>query len=198
MDGAAALAALLGRSPGRDGRSATDLLLAEFGSLSAILAASPERLARHVRGREVERIGAMRAVMVAALRGELRRSAPLTSTQAVADYFAATVRHLPVEELHVLFLGRDNAVLRDELVARGSRTQLVFEPRQILRRALELEADGLLLAHNHPDGSRRPSAEDLLATTRLGAMAGPLGIAVVDHVVIGRDSIVSLRAEGLL
>lgn len=198
MDGAAALSRLLACGVPDGGRCTAERLIGEFGTVGALLAASPERLARHARPHEVDLIRAVRTMMVAALRGDLGTSDPLTSTRAVADYFAARVRHAPVEELHVLYLARDRAVLCDELAARGARSQLVFEPRQILRRALELDADGLLLAHNHPDGSRRPSDEDLSATRALRGMASAFGIALVDHVVVGGSGVVSLRAEGLL
>jgi DNA repair protein RadC len=143
-------------------------------------------------------LGMIRDVMLHVLRGEAAKGPVLGTSQALIDYLFADMAHLPAERLRVLFLNAKNRLLRDELVCEGSVNETPIYPREIMRRALEVGATALILAHNHPSGDPAPSPGDLLATRRVVDAARPLEICVHDHVIVARSGWSSFRALGLL
>jgi DNA repair protein RadC len=122
----------------------------------------------------------------------------IADTRSVIDYLFFDMAHLPTERLRVLFLNAGNRLLDDETVADGSVSETPIYPREIVRRALEIGATGLILAHNHPSGDPRPSPGDVEATRRVAAAAQPLEIHIHDHVIVARSGWTSFRALGLL
>ncbi|KPP89484.1 JAB domain-containing protein [Erythrobacter sp. HL-111] len=102
------------------------------------------------------------------------------------------------ERFHAIFLDRSNAYLGDAGFGRGCGQALVLRMRCVFSRALELGTAGIVVAHNHPSGDCRPSATDIAATRRLGAVGAALDIELLDHLVITRRSVFSMRAGGLL
>jgi DNA repair protein RadC len=117
---------------------------------------------------------------------------------SVTDYLVKRPGAADVERLRVLFLGRDNRLLKDEIIASGTRAEVALSPRLILTRALELGATGMVLVHNHPSGDRRPSSADIEATRQLSQVARALDIIIHDHVILARKGITSFRALGLM
>ncbi len=103
-----------------------------------------------------------------------------------------------VERFHAIFLGSGRAYLGDASVGYGNRATLSLRMRDLFAKALELQADALILAHNHPSGICRPSKEDIGATKRLIAIANALDIEVLDHLIITQSSVYSMRAGGHL
>lgn len=140
----------------------------------------------------------IRDVMLHVLRAEAAKAPILNSSQALIDYLSADLAHLPTERLRVLFLNAKNMLLRDEAMSEGSVSEAPIYPREIMRRALELGATALILAHNHPSGDPAPSAGDIEATRRIVTAGRALDIRVHDHVILARAGWSSFRALGLI
>ena len=103
-----------------------------------------------------------------------------------------------VEEFHLLFLDRKNALIAHERQQRGTVDHTPVYTREVVKRALELQASALILVHNHPSGDPTPSKDDIAVTLDIVKAAKPLGVTVHDHLIIGRGRHTSLRDMGLL
>jgi len=175
-------------------------LVAEFGSLAAVLSAPAERLAK-VPGCGAAVIAALKVTREAGLRllkAEAMQRPALSNWQALLDYCRATLQHEGTERFHILFLDRKNQVIADETQQRGTIDHTPVYPREVVKRALELNAAALILVHNHPSGDPTPSRADIEMTRMVMQAADALGIAVHDHLIIGRKGHVSLREKGLM
>ncbi len=177
-------------------------LLAEFdGSLAAVLSASPERLRRVDPKLRDTGIAALKTVAAASLRlarAQASERPVIGSWDKLVDYLRIALAHQPVECFHLLFLDRKNRLLADERQQRGTVDHTPVYPREVVKRALELDASALILVHNHPSGDPTPSRADIEMTRELGETAAKLGIALHDHVIVARDGHTSFRAKGLL
>lgn len=175
-------------------------LLDGLGDLAAVFAASEAALIRLTRSdgeaaRHIRRIGeAFRHV----LRGRLFDGPVLGASRTVIDYLSVTMARESAEQLRVLFLNAGNRLIAEEVIARGSIMAAPVSPREIVRRALEIGATALILAHNHPSGDPAPSAEDIRATQEVQRAAHLFGIPVFDHIIVARDGHMSFRAKGYL
>jgi len=114
------------------------------------------------------------------------------------DYCMTAMSHREIEEFRVLFLDRKNVLIADEPQARGTIDHVPVYPREVAKRALELNASSLILVHNHPSGDPTPSAEDIKMTEQVEAALKTLGLALIDHVVIGKGDTISFRAIGYI
>lgn len=186
--------------PQRDMKPLAKALLAEFGSLPALFAASPADL-RRVKGLGDVAISAIKFVEAISLRS-LRTAAldrpVLSGWQALTDYLHASMAHRLTEEFRVVFLNNRNMLMRDEAMHQGTVSATAAYPREIIRRALELQASALILVHNHPSGDPQPSRDDIQLTRAIIEAGRPLELTVHDHVIIGRGGQVSMRAQGLI
>ena len=106
--------------------------------------------------------------------------------------------HQPVERVRVLYLNSKNMLIRNEPMSEGSVDEAAIYIREVIRRALELQAVALILVHNHPSGDPTPSQQDIRLTRTLIEAGRPLGIALHDHLIIGSGGHCSLRALGLI
>lgn len=175
-------------------------LVAEFGSLAATMAAPPERLAR-VPGCGAAVIAALKVTREAGLRmlrAEAMARPAVSNWQALLDYCRAAMQHEGIEQFRILFLDRKNQVIADEVQQRGTVDHTPVYPREVVRRALELDAAALILVHNHPSGDPTPSRADIEMTRAVRDAAAALGIALHDHLVIGRNGHVSFRERRIL
>ncbi|HUQ12774.1 MAG TPA: DNA repair protein RadC [Novosphingobium sp.] len=191
---------LMGAIPRRDVKPLARALLARFGSLAGVLNADAKALALHP-GMGEASAAALLIVAVAArrmARQEVREMPVLGSWQALLDYLHIDMAHLTVERVRVLYLNSRNLLIRDEHVGDGSIDEAAIHPREVIRRALDLGATALILVHNHPSGSPQPSRADIQITQRIAEAGRLLGIGVHDHVIIGREGHVSLKAQGLI
>ena len=136
--------------------------------------------------------------MLHALRTEAYGKPKLDDSQALIDYLSLDMALLPTERLRVLFLNTSNRLLYDETLAEGSVSEAPVYPREIMRRALEVGATALILAHNHPSGDPTPSRGDIDATRRIADAGRALDICIHDHVIVARSGWSSFRALGLL
>ena len=192
---------LLFRSiPRSDTKARAKALIKRFGSLAEVLGA-PEALLR-----EVEDIGegaALDLKIVAAVglrmaRGAVLKREVLGSWDAVLDYCRTAMAFEPREQFRILFLDKRNALIADEVQQTGTVDHTPVYPREIVRRALELSASALILVHNHPSGDPSPSRADIDMTKTIVATAKPLGIAVHDHIIIGKNGHASLKGMRLM
>lgn len=108
------------------------------------------------------------------------------------------LHHQPYELFWTFFLDRQNRVIRKEEISSGGLTATIADPKKIIRIALEEYATGLMLFHNHPSGSLKPSGEDLALTKKIKAAAALFDIAVLDHIIVGDDGYYSFIDSGIL
>ncbi len=170
-----------------------------FASNPALLSADPEALASA--GLGLAGIAALKAVREAALRlmrSELQERPVVGSWDKLIEYCTAHIAHGKVEEFHILFLDRKNVLIKHEQQQRGTIDHTPVYPREVVKRALELQASALILVHNHPSGDPTPSKADIAVTKDIVRAAQPLGVTVHDHLIIGRGRHVSLRDLGLI
>jgi DNA repair protein RadC len=175
-----------------------DALMARFGGVGRILGAPQADLARAVGADVARELGLLHALLLRALEHPLRRREVLGSLTAVKAYLRARMSALPREVFHVLFLDRKNQLIADERLAEGTVDHAPVYPREVVRRALELSASAVLLAHNHPSGDPAPSGADIEMTRKVVEAAWVLGIAVHDHFIVAGDEVASLRTLGLM
>ncbi len=122
----------------------------------------------------------------------------LTNWQSLLDYCHAALAHEKTEQFRILFLDRKNVLIAEEVQQRGTIDHTPVYPREVIKRALELGAAALILVHNHPSGDPKPSRDDIEMTKEIRKAAEALGIAIHDHLVIGRKGHASFRSLGLL
>ena len=127
-----------------------------------------------------------------------QRRTVISSWSALLSYVRVALQHEGREHVRVLYLDRKNQLILDEVTNQGTVDHAPVYPREIVRRALELSASSLILVHNHPSGDPTPSKADIDITNAVVAAAKPLGISVHDHLVVGRDGVVSFKAKGLM
>jgi len=186
--------------PRKDVKPLARTLIQRFGGLAGVLNADPVALAKHS-GMGETSAAAIKVVALAArrlARAAVREQPVLGSWQALIDYLHIDMAHLTVERVRVLYLNAQNMLIFDEHVGDGSIDEAAIHPREVIRRALDLGATALILVHNHPSGSPEPSRADIQITNRIAEAGRLLGIVVHDHVIVGREGHVSLRAKGLI
>jgi len=190
---------LFASNPRADVKPLAKSLLERFGGFAELLCAEPDMLAEA--GLGLAGIAALKAAREAGLRAmhsELRERPVVNSWDRLIDYCTAHIAHGKVEEFHILFLDRKNALMKHERQQRGTVDHTPVYTREVVKRALELGASALILVHNHPSGDPTPSKADIAVTKDIVKAAAPLGVTVHDHLIIGRGRHASLRDLGLL
>ena len=175
-------------------------LIAKFGSFAEVIAAPRARLAE-VKGTGDAVIAELKVVEAAAqrlARGEVRQRHVLSSWTAVLDYCRAAMAFADREQFRILFLDKRNQLIADEVQQTGTVDHTPVYPREVVKRALELSATAIILVHNHPSGDPTPSRADIDMTKEIATVAKPLGIAVHDHIIVGKDGHASLRGLGVI
>lgn len=120
------------------------------------------------------------------------------SSAAIKDLLRTEFGGLRHERLLVLYVDTGRRLICVERAAEGCLDECAVFPRQLIRRALEVDAAGLVLSHNHPSGSAEPSQADLAMTRRVADCAAAAGVRVLDHLIYAADQLVSCRERGLL
>ena len=198
----AELVALLLRT-GVRGRSVLQLAqqaLDDFGGVAGLLQARPHEL-RRVKGLGPAKRADLAAVIELARRSlaqQLVARPVFDAPQRVKDYLRLQLAHLDHEVFAVLFLDAQNRLLALEHLFRGTLTQTSVYPREVVKRALELGAGAVILAHNHPSGIAEPSKADEWLTRSLAAALQLVDVRVLDHLVVGQAEAVSFAERGLL
>jgi DNA repair protein RadC len=190
---------LFAANPRGDVKPLAKELIDRFGGFAAALSADAEALA--AAGLGPAGVAALKSVREAALRlmrAELQDRPVVSSWDKLVDYCSAHIAHGKVEEFHVLFLDRQNVLIKHERQQRGTVDHTPVYTREVVKRALELGASALILVHNHPSGDPTPSKADIAVTHEIKKAGAPLGLTLHDHLVIGRNRHASLRELGLL
>ena len=188
---------------GVPGKTAVDLareLLTTFGGLNHLFAA-PRAGFTAIHGMGDAKYAQLQAVLEMARRalGEgLSEGVNLASPQAVKDYLILTLGAKAHEAFCVLFLNTHNRLIACEEMFRGSLTQTSVYPREVVKRALALNAGAVILAHNHPSGVSEPSQADRMITDALKSALGLVDVRVLDHFVIAGRSTMSFAEHGWL
>ena len=186
--------------PRRDVKPLAKELIARFGSFAEVIAAPIERL-KEVEGLGEAAITDLKIVQAAAnrlLRGEVKKRHVLSSWSSVLDYCRTAMAFESKEHFRILFLDKGNHLIADEQQQTGTVDHTPVYPREVVKRALELSATAVILVHNHPSGDPTPSRADIDMTQAIIEVARPLGIAVHDHLIVGKDGHASLKALKLM
>lgn len=186
--------------PQKDVKPLARVLLQRFGSLAGVFNAEPRALMQ-VSGIKETAAAALKIAGIAARRLALttmREDSVLSSWQALIDYLHIDMAHLTHERVRVLYLNVQNRLLLDQVVSDGTLDESAIYTREIIAKAMAIGAAALILVHNHPSGSPQPSRADIQVTQKIIEAGRHLGIVVHDHVIIGREGHVSLKAKGLI
>jgi DNA repair protein RadC len=186
--------------PRADTKPIAKALLARFGSLSEVLGAPIARL-QEVSGVKAAVALDLKVIAAAArrmARGEIKGREVLSSWEQVLDYCRAAMAFEEREQFRILFLDKKNALIADEVQQTGTVDHTPVYPREVIRRALELSSTAIILVHNHPSGDPTPSRADIEMTKTIVETGKQLGIAVHDHIIIGKKGFASMKGMKLI
>ena len=187
--------------PRRDMKPLAKSLLKKFGSFAEVIHAPATRL-REVDGVGDVTITQLKLIAAAASRiakGQLQQRTMLSSWNDVIDYCRTSmVAFADKEQFRILFLDKRNQLISDEVQQTGTVDHTPVYPREVIKRALELSATAVILVHNHPSGDPTPSQADIQMTKAIIDIAGPLGIAVHDHIIVGKNGHASMKGLRLI
>lgn len=186
--------------PRRDVKPLARLMMDHFGDFNRVLTAPAERL-KDISGVGDAVITELKVVEAAAhrmARSRILQRHVLSSWDALLDYCHTTMAHRETEQFRVVYLDRKNTVIADEAQAKGTVDHVPVYPREVAKRALELNASALILVHNHPSGDPTPSQSDIAMTDQVNSACLALGLTLHDHLIIGKSTELSFRSAGYL
>lgn len=192
------LALFLSRTVHSGARTWAQVLLAEWGGLSAVLSADTADLARIVGGAAAVELGLLQEVALRVAASSLAGRDVISSWDALVRYLRVRLAGRGREEFRVLFLDKRNRLILDEMMGEGTVDHAPVYPREVVRRALQLNASALILVHNHPSGDQNPSRADVRVTDEVISACNSLQIVVHDHVLVAGEAVTSFKAAGLL
>lgn len=186
--------------PRRDTKDLAKQLIARFGSFSEVINA-PENRLKEIKGAGesvVTELKLVRAAAVRMMRTDLDDKPAFGSTPEVVNYLRAVQAFEDREQFRILFLDRKNRLIADEVQGKGTIDHTPVYIREVVKRALELSATAIVLVHNHPSGDPRPSRADIDMTKRIVDAGRPLGVMVLDHIIVGRQGHASFKQLRIL
>jgi len=192
------LALFLSRTLQQGARTWAQVLLAEWGCLSAVLAADTVDVARVVGEPAAIELKLLHEVAVLVAASSLAHRDVISSWDALLRYLRVRLAGRGREEFRVLFLDKRNRLILDEMMGEGTIDHAPVYPREVVRRALQLNASALILVHNHPSGDQNPSRADMRVTDEVISACNSLQIVVHDHVLVAGEAVTSFKAAGLL
>lgn len=175
-------------------------LMDAFGDFNRVISAPIERL-RNFKGVGDAVITELKIVEAAAhrlARSKVLNKQLISSWDALIDYCHTTMAHRETEQFRVLFLDRKNVLIADEEQAKGTVDHVPVYPREVAKRALELNASAMILVHNHPSGDPTPSQSDIDMTSQMEMACAALGLTLHDHLIVGKSRELSFKSEGYL
>jgi DNA repair protein RadC len=186
--------------PRRDTKGLAKRLIARFGSFAEVVNAPEPRLkeVKDVGDAVVTELKLIRAAALRLMRAEIMEKPALSSWKQVLDYLRAAQSYEHREQFRVLFLDKKNSLIADEVQQEGTVDHTPVYVREVVKRALELSATAIVLVHNHPSGDPTPSRADIDMTKQIVAAAAAMGIAVHDHIIVGRQGHASLKSLHLI
>ena len=175
-------------------------LLERFGDLNRVINAPERHLLRVEKVDEsvLVELSVARAIAETMSHSKILNENVLTRWDEILDYCHTVMAHREREQARIIFLDNSSRVIRDEVLQEGTVNHVAIYPRQAMKRALELDACGIIVVHNHPSGDVTASQYDLDVTKQLVKASLALGIRFHDHVIIGKSKELSFRNEGLL
>jgi len=184
--------------PRRDVKPIAKRLLHRFGTLAGVFDATATELA------QVDGVGEtaahalllIRAVGKRYLASALPEVVVLDQPERVRDYLRLLLQGRGSECFGAIFVDHGHRVIASEILFEGTVDRAAVYPRNLLKRALELDAKGLILFHNHPAGSTQASDADRAVTERIAAAATPLDMRLLDHFIVAGDRVISFRQRG--
>ncbi len=186
--------------PRRDVKPLAKTLIGKFGSFAEVVHAPESRL-KEVSGLGESAITEIKLIAATASRvakGRVKQRTVLSSWSTVIEYCRSAMAFADKEQFRILFLDKKNQLIADEVQQVGTVDHTPVYPREVLKRALELSASAIVLVHNHPSGDPTPSGADIQMTKAIIDIAGPLGIAVHDHIIVGKNGHASMKGLRLI
>ena len=186
--------------PRRDVKPLARHLLEQFGDFNGVLSAPPARLSTisGVGDAVIAELKIIEAASHRLSRSKVMQRQVLSSWGALIDYCHTTMAHRATEQFRIFYLDTKNTLIADEEQATGTVDHVPVYPREVVKRALELNASALILVHNHQSGDPTPSEADITMTRRVQDAAEVMGITLHDHLIIGKSCELSFRSEGYL
>lgn len=181
--------------PRRDVKPLAKALIQAFGSFAETVHAPDARL-REIGGLGEAAITEIKLIAAASSRvakGQLKQRTVLSSWATVIDYCRTAMAFADKEQFRILFLDKRNQLIADEVQQVGTIDHTPVYPREVVKRALELSATAIIMVHNHPSGDPTPSQADIQMTKAVIEVSKPLGIAVHDHIIVGKHGHASLK-----
>lgn len=186
--------------PRKDVKPLARELLDTFGDFNRVLSASAEQL-HQINGVGDSVVTDLKIVEAAAhrlARSRVMQRHVISSWDALVDYCHTTMAHRDTEQFRVFYLDIKNTLIADEEQAKGTIDHVPVYPREVAKRALQLNASALILVHNHPSGDPTPSQSDIDMTARIQSACDALGITLHDHLIVGKSTELSFRSHGYL
>jgi DNA repair protein RadC len=186
--------------PRGDMKPLAKILIKKFGSFAEVINAPAARL-REVEGVGERTVTELKLIAAAASRiakGQLEQRTGLSSWKDVIDYCRTSMAFADKEQFRILFLDKRNQLISDEVQQTGTVDHTPVYPREVIKRALEVSATAIILVHNHPSGDPTPSQADIQMTKAIIGIAGPLGISVHDHIIVGKNGHASIKGLKLI
>ncbi|WP_395542614.1 DNA repair protein RadC [Neotabrizicola sp. sgz301269] len=186
--------------PRQDVKPLARRLLDTFGDFNRVVTAAIPRLmmVKGVGEAVVQELKIVEASAQRMMRARVMNRPVLSSWDALLDYCHTAMAHRETEQFRLLYLDRKNVLIADEEQGRGTVDHVPVYPREVVKRALELNASALILVHNHPSGDPTPSEADIAMTLQVQDAARVLGIVLHDHLIIGKSRELSFRSQGYL
>ena len=184
----------------RDVKEVARELIEHFGDISAVFSADPIELMAF-KGVGKRAVYEFLTIQAAALRlGQVKtiNRDLLANWDDLVIYCRTKMAENAIEEFHVIFLDKQNQIIADEIMGRGTVDHTPVYTREVLKRALALNATALIIAHNHPSGDPSPSKADIEMTIKLRDQARGFNILLHDHLIVARGEVLSFKAQGLL
>ena len=186
--------------PRKDTKPLAKDLIEKFGSFADVISADKDKLLA-IDGMGESAVAGLKAVQAGAarlLRAGITDQPVISSWQALIEYCTALMAFEETEQFRLLFLDKKNKLIADEAQQKGTVDHTPVYPREVVKRALALNATAIIMVHNHPSGDPSPSRADIEMTKKVKEALDAVGLVLHDHVVIGRGRHVSFRQDGLL
>jgi DNA repair protein RadC len=186
--------------PRRDIKPLAKELILKFGNLAGVLNAPMAELEKFA-GLPENALVALKAVQAAGhrmLKQEVMNRPVVNSWSRLMEYCQATMAHETKEHFRILFLNKKNELIADEIQQSGTVDHTPVYPREVIKRALELDATAVILCHNHPGGDPSPSQDDIAMTNAIVEAATPMNIIVHDHLIVSKKGTASFKMMGLI
>lgn len=186
--------------PQRSVKPLAEALIEHFGDFNRVISAPEKRLLEFdgVGEAVVVELKVIEAAAQRMARAKVMRRQIVSSWDDLLTYCHTKMAHRETEQFRVLFLDNKNVLIADEAQGQGTVDHVPVYPREVAKRALELNASALILVHNHPSGDPTPSASDIDMTEQISRACEALGLTLHDHLIIGKSTELSFRSEGYL